>query len=362
MKQSSLGFLFLALSVLSSCDSTSDSSATGNLDLVLKSSDLARGSRAGTSCSVSYESSTVLGKCYTPLSVKGVFSTASLGSTSGGAGVRVLGGGTETGLESIFKQAAFDLETSPTISGDDNIQDGSGGPFNLVSLSVQALEVAFVAESGAKVYRVRVPFVSTPPSSNASFFACLDTPADVVDPLGTIWSGITASPGDILVCIKNTETETCAASDYKWVDGSGVLQTTRPGSPKRLSGTYLATAESCTTAGDHPDITWGNASLDIGLSQAVAISAAFGEGGAKTYTTDSGSGSKLTINLDIDTTESLFVPDAAFTSDLSATLQAAILSNIEKILLKSIYINNNKTTAATASGARLNAVATLTVE
>lgn len=359
----SVWFLFFAaLLFLPSCDSSSDSSTSGNLNIILKSSDLARSSRAGTSCSVSYESSTVLGKCYTPLSVKGVFNAASLGSTSGGGPVRILGGGTETGLESVFKQASFDLETSPSISGDDNIQDGSGGSYNMASLSIQALEVAFVAESGAKVYRVRVPFVSTPPSSNASFFACLDTPADIVDPLGTIWSGVTASPGDILVCIKSSETETCAASDYKWLDGAGALQSSRPGSPKRLVGTYLTTAESCTSGADHPDVTWGSASLDIGLSQSVTISAAFGDGGVKTYTTDSGSGSKLTISLDIDTTESLFVPDAAFTSDLAATLQTAILSNIEKILLKSVYINNNKATAATASGARLNAVATLTVE
>lgn len=334
------------------------------INLLLTSSDLSTSSltRSGSNCSVTYESTTVTGKCYTPLKVSGFFNKATLGSTSGGDPVRLLGGGSTSGLEAVFKKAAFDLSTSPTLEGDDNIEDG-GGTYNMMSLSIQGLEIAFEAEATNKVYRVRIPFTTNPPSANSTFSTCgLDGGTTEADTLGTLWSGITATAGDVLVCIKSAISETCEDTDFQWVDGSGNLQSTRPGSPKQVTGTHLLTADSCTAGSEHPDITWGNATFDVSLSSSVSVSASRGDSGTKTYTVGSQSGRTLTATIDVDTANILFVPTAALAADLSSQTQAAILGNIENILLKSIYTNAHKSTAASSSDGMLSATVTLAVE
>lgn len=355
------------LLVLGACSKKEEQNASsgggvGNIDLVLRSTDISPLRMfAGSGCNVSTDAGgNESGLCYTPIEVKGIFNQANLGSTTGGAPVRLLGGGTATGLSEVFKKAAFDLKTSPALDGDDNIQDG-GGTYNIVTLRVQALELAFLGTSAAKVYRVRIPFTTTPPSANTTFSTCgLGGGITDADTLGTLYSGVTAFAGDILVCVKASTSELCADTDFQWVDGAGALSSSRPGSPKRLAGVYLATADSCSAGAQHPEVTWGSAGLDVMLTAPVSVSAVFA-GGVKQYTVGSQTGSKLTVSLDVDLAQSIFVPTSAINGDLAAATENQILQNIDAILLKPIYVKNRKTNAAPGTG-DMTATATLTVE
>lgn len=353
--------LFCALS-LSQCGSDSSSSGSGDISLILKSTTLSTRSRAGSSCTVSYDSTNASGLCYTPIEVTGYFNVGLLSNTGGGTPVRILGGGTTSGLSSVFKKSQFNLKSSPTIASQDNIQDG-GGSYNLVNLEVQSVEVAFYAEATNKVYRTRIPFTTTPPSANSSFSSCgLGGGLTTADELGSLFGSVTAQPGDILVCIKSTTSDTCSDTDYQWVDNTGTLFSTRPASPLRLTGTYLRTADSCSSGSSHPDITWGSATLNIGLGSSFTVNAAFGSGGTKTYTLSSGSGTKLILNLDISTTNSLFVPTSALNGDLNSFTQTQILQQIQSVLLKPVYVANNKSSASVTSDGMLSATLSASVQ
>ncbi len=353
----------LLFTLLAGCNSSSTSdSSSGNLSIVFTSSTLAARPllRAGASCSVDTDAGGhEMGLCYTPLQIGGYFNEASLSKTGGGAPIRILGGGTDSGLAAVFKKSAFDLKTSPTIaSGDDNIQDG-GGTYDILTIRAQALEVAFVADTGNQVYHVRIPFAATPPSSSTVFSSCgLGGGLTDADTLGTLFGSVVAEAGDILVCIKAISTETCADTDYQWVSGT-TLSSTRPATPKQLVGTYLKNSDACTDGATHPEVTWGSANLDILLGTAVTVSAEI-TAGVKTYTSGGTMGSKLTVTLDIGSAESLFVPTSALGSDLGAVTQAQVLAAIDSILFKPVYIKNRKTSSAAGTG-DLTATATLTV-
>jgi hypothetical protein len=357
-----LFLLLVLLSFVTSCGSEDGGGDPGNLSIVFTSSTLSTRSavRAGSGCTVSTDAGGVeLGLCYTPLQISGYFNRAQFTSTGGGTPVRILGGGTDTGIAAAFKKTAFDLKTAPTIaSSEDNIEDG-GGTYNLASIQMQALEVAFTAESGNRIYRVRIPFVTTPPSSSSVYSSCgLGGGLADADTAGTLFGSVVALPGDILVCIKSSASETCADTDYQWIVGSGLVPT-RTGSVRTLTGTYLSTAESCTAAADHSEIDWGYLNFDLTLGTPVTVSAA-SSGGTKTYTSGGTSGTKLTVNLDVASTGSLFVPTSALGVDLSAATEGQILAAMESILLKPVYVKKRKNSASSDSG-DMAATVTLTV-
>ncbi len=344
--------------LLVQCSGGGDSN-TGTMSIVLKSTSLATRSRTGTACNPTVNGAPEGGLCYTPLSVLGYFNQASLSSTGGGAGVRILGGGSTVGLEGVFKKTAFDLKTPPTIpSSDDNIQDGTAASYDILSISLQAIEVVFEAESTPKYYHMRIPLVNTPPSTSSVFSGCLTSQENSsADEYGTLYGSTNALAGDILICIKTSATDTCADTDYQWVTG-GALSATRPGSPERLTGAQLITADSCTPGAEHPEVTWGYGTIDILLDSPVSVTATNG-GGGKTYTSGGVSGSRLTVTLDIDTNLSLFESVNGLVTDLSLATQNQILTNIAKIQLKPIYIRNNASSAVTSGD--MEASATLTV-
>ncbi len=352
----------LGLLLLWGCGQNSGSTS-GSANLVFLSSTLGRApvARAGAACSVSPVGPAVSGLCYTPTKISGVFSQISISKTSGGAPARSLGGGTEVGFANIFKNAPFNLKTSPTIaSSDDNLQDGTG-PYNILSVTMQALEIEFTAENPARVYRVRIPFASTPPSSTAAYATCLTAgEKDEADKYGKLFGSSVVQAGDILVCIKNTVTETCADADYQWVNGTALVPI-RPGSPKQIAGTYLLKADACVAGASRPSITWGSATMDLNLSAAVDLTAAI-SAGKKTYTSGKTSGSTLTATIDITSTNSLFVPTTTLAGDLNAATQTQILGAIDNILLKPIYLKKAKTSAATVTDEGMSATVTVKIE
>jgi hypothetical protein len=345
------------------------SSSTLGSSLLISSSGVVRpyvGS--GTNCSVTVESTTTTGKCYTPLRVGGFFDSASLSSTMGGLPVRVLGGGDKYhGMQDIFRHEAFNLASPIELEGDDNIQDGTASSYNLLSLRAQALEYQFSAVVGGstKYYTVRTFFADSKPSESAVLTGCSLTTGELsqADTYGDLYSGISAKRGDIMVCIQSTATAECAASDFKWVDTSGNTYTTRPSTPLQLGGTYFANAPSCSQGSGHAEITWGSSDISASLGTSVAVSAVI-DRGTKTYTVGGNSGTQLNVAIDIVATDSLFIPSAATTvTDLSSvSSEAVLLQNLGSILLKPVFKNDSRSQPTDSGDAALNCTISLSVQ
>jgi hypothetical protein len=381
-KNSFIGILFCMVFFLPSCGSTpSSSSNSGNVKITFTTSTLSsallakKGSflhtqavGSGTNCSVTVESTTTTGKCYTPLKVKGFFDRASLASTSGGTPVRVLGGGSKySGFQDIFRHEAFDLSSTVTIDGDDNIQDGTSSSYNLMTMRVQSLEYQIEAVVGGttKFYTVRNFFSDSKPSTSTLLTDCSLSSGELTeaDTYGDLYSGITAKRGDLMVCIKTTSSATCAASDFVWVDSSGTTYSTRPASPLQLTGTYFGNTPSCSQSSGSPAITWGSSELTSALASGVSVTASI-SGGTKTYTVNGSSGTQLNVAIDIVATDSLFIPSSAtdVTNLSSVASESIFLQNLNKILLKPVFKNNNRTSAADTGDSTLSSSVTLTIQ
>lgn len=371
----------MALITLSCSQSSSNSS--GNLKISFTSSSLASASSlrlkdmdahlavsvsSGTSCQMTVESTTTTGKCYTPLKVGGFFDQASLANTSGGMPVRLLGGGEKYyGFQDIMRHEAFDLASSLQLDGDDNIQDGTAASYNKLTMRVQSLFYQFEASVGGstKYYTVRVFLADSKPSESTTLTGCSGLSAGALaeaDTYGDLYAGISAKKGDVMVCIQSTAAATCSASDFKWVDSSGITYATRPTPPLLLSGAHLTNTPSCTYSADRPDITWGSSDIAVSLAQVVTVSATQ-SGGVKTYKVGSSSGTALTAAIDITATHSIFIPDSASAVTNLSTVsdEATLLQNLNKIFFKPIFKNNSRTSISDSGDAPLSGTVTLTV-
>lgn len=338
---------------------------SGDIAIVLRSTKLSLASSSAASlmgaCQVTAGTSQTNGSCYTPSAVRGAFNTARLRSTEmGGAPVRILGGGTASGPADIFKHASFDLKQSPSIKGEDNIENATSTSFNFMTLQAQYLEFGFVGTPDNKEFRVRTFFVNNVPSTESALSASscrVSSALSEADAIGTLFPGSAAQAGDILVCVKPSSASTCTDVDFQWVTSEGTLTTARPTSPKRQSGSSIINATACPSDGAN----WGYGSLDLGFSSPVTASARFDEG-KKIYTVGSSSGSKLTFTVDINLDGALFVPQSTGISDLAAATENAVLANIDQILLKSMFIAKASGRAADNVASMLTATPSLTVE
>ncbi len=344
-------FILISLIFLNGCDKKNqkndqNSTTTGNVNISITS--IVAGSSPhlfSTGCSVS--EGAAVGSCYTPISMSGVFNTASITNFAGGNTARLMGGGDKYhGLDDIFRQAKFDLSQKLFMDGDDNLQDQGTVTYSGISVDTKALELVFTSMS--KYFHVRYSFVDQPPSSSSIFSTCgLDSgTSEQADLKGTIWTAPSnIKAGDILVCLKDTSTETCTDSEYQWISSdTGALTSTRPTSPVRFSGSYAFEASKCISTGERPDITWGGVSLYAQLDTSVEIGATIDQG-KKLYSSGSSTGHTMDLTLTIDTTDSLFVPSqliSAFNSSDYNTDGPTILKNLDKITLRQIYEYNNR--------------------
>jgi hypothetical protein len=285
------------------------------------------------------------GKCYTPSAIRGHFNLLS-------AGARLLGGGDKYhGLESVFRTGYFDFAAPVFLDGDDNIQDGIVGNGNVVSMSVQSLEYQFLA--AGKYFNVRIPMVTIPAAQDPQFLGCIDEGGLGASAKYTklYADGINVTAGDILVCIKDTQTAVCKDADYNWVDSSGTLTPmsgTRPGSPQRLTGAYAFNKSSCTSGSSNPNVTWGSMDFHAAGSSSLGITATI-EAGKKIYTKGSETGNTLDVTVSFDMSNQLFVPNTAaaayVSSDYSAD-GATIRQNLDKIMLRQIYQYNTRSSSS----------------
>ena len=342
----------LLLVLVAGCDRQGPNESS--LGLVVKASP----ARARGACTVSVNGGTENGNCFTPTSVSAHFSSASLSDT-----VKIVGGGDKYhGLESVFRTERMDLNAAPRIEGDDNLQNAAGSSFNELSFAVRAMETVFTGTAGGRVFRVRHFFVDQPPSSSSTFSArsCGFNSENfkLMDRLGRLYEGSAAEPrrGDIMVCVKDAG-ESCAETDYRWVEG-GSLVGARSANTKRLAGALLTSSEVCPVGG--ADTAWSALTLAFGLTTPVSLSARV-EGGKKIYTTADGkSGTRLTVTVEIPLTDSLFLHHTASMSDLATATEPQILANLDKLMLKPVYVMNTRTGPEPA--AAMSAAVTTVVE
>lgn len=357
----------LCMALLVSCfnNDSDDESSSVNLKIKSTSLEAARGVRSRAACSMTVDSATDNGYCYTPYSVSAYISKASLSSSTGGPPVRVLGGGDAySGFDEIFRHNLMDLRQVPDIDSDDNIQDGVSASYNLVSFDVRAMETVFIATAADKYFHVRHFFVDQPAMGGSEYSSCgmTDSEEALVDSKAQLWTGFTSvRRGDLLVCIKATEDETCAAGDYQWVDSNGDLQSARPGSPKQITGTYLLSDTSCSVSGETTSLEWGYAQLMFNLNDAISITAAI-NGGTKTYTSGGSSGTQMTFTVDIDTANSLYATQASGLSNLATATEAEVLDDIENLMLKPIYVEKTKSNASSTNSTGVNATVTVSLQ
>ena len=370
----------LGASWLTACGSDSGSgpsdSSTSNLTIKVVPATVLRSTRASTltaatTCTPSDTSNnnSVTGYCFTPINVRGSFTGATLSRAQGGIPSRILGGGSETGFESVFKRGLFDLATTPSIaSSEDNLEDAtSTTTYDMLQVNAQVIETVFSAgTSPVKYYHVRTYFVAQPPSTDSAFGSCTfsDGEKSIMDEGGTIYTGSNSGiqAKDILVCETTDSATECAESDYKWVDGSS-LSATRPASPKQITtNSIYYTASSCTAGSDHPDMSWGYGQVSFDLDASYSISAAI-SGGTKTYTYDGTSGTKIEFEVAMDTTESLFFPaSSGLATDPANWSESDVLSHINEIQLKPIgWASGQGSSATGSSGGLLGAGLTITV-
>ena len=188
--------------------------------------------------------------------------------------------------------------------------------------------------------------MTLPVTADPKFVGCID---DAV--LGNskkyvgLYPGMTAATaGDILVCMKPNKTDTCTDAEFKWVNASsGALETTRPSSPVRFSGSAFGSASRCQAGSDHPDATWGELDILVNLASSFDVTAVF-EGGKKIYTVSGSKGSTLDLTVNLDASNQIFVPNAFVTeyttTSANPTYQTTILKNLDKITLRPLYDHN----------------------
>ncbi len=322
-------------------------SQTLSLDTVLLTADGCDCSQPGTSRGGSICGSQPDGKCFAPLAVKGYLNQVYA------ANARIMGGGDKYhGLESVFRTGHFDLANPVYFDGDDNLQDG-GGKTDIVDLRVQSIEYSFLA--AGRYFHILIPSVSLPVTEDSAFVDCIDEGGlgesvkyiNLYDLSETPDFAVVA--GDILVCIKTTLDESCKLSDYQWADSSGVLYSTRPTNPLRLTGSYAFEASSCEAGSDHPNVTWGSMSIYAQTATGVDLAATIDKG-QKVYTSGGNTGTTLDLTLDIDLANQLYVPNsavAAFISTDYATSGPTLISNLNQITLRQIYQLNTRASADT---------------
>ncbi len=285
------------------------------------------------------------GKCYTPSAIRGHFNGLS-------AGARLLGGGDKYhGLESVFRTGFFDFSQPVFLDGDDNIQDGTVSAVNIVSMSIQSLEYQFLA--AGKYFNVRIPMVTIPAAKDPQFLGCIDEGGlgESAKYTKLYADGINVTAGDILACIKDTQTAVCKDADYNWVDSSGTLTSmsgSRPASPQRLTGSHAFNKSSCTSGADHPNVTWGSMDFYAAGSSSLGITATI-DAGKKIYTKGSVTGNTLDVTVSFGMSNQVFVPNAVATayasSDYSAN-GATIRQNLDKIMLRQVYQYNTRTSTS----------------
>ncbi len=325
-------------------------------------------------CSVSIDGVNTNGNCTDILWMKAAAQKFHVNSSYGGSGpTRLLdyAAAEEGGFDGPFGflgMANFDFQNpaaSNNLYSEDSIQDATIGTiYNQASISLGGVEYRFNAPNSATPYwTVRLPFIdqdlSDVSTGSETLEQCLAGRTETLEKLETekVFDGpMGFLAGDMLLCKKAGAGDECADGDFQWINsGDGSLTGTRPGSPVRISGSNLIINASCSTDGEHPDVTLPTADMRFGLTEGFKISKEFLDGGLPHYTfqgecTATGAttgtctgaeseGTYIDVTVDFDLSQALFIDN---TLDLNSDSDAVLQAGLDGILPKSLYIDNYK--------------------
>ncbi|MCJ8277630.1 MAG: hypothetical protein MJK18_12370 [Bdellovibrionales bacterium] len=181
--------------------------------------------------------------------------------------------------------------------------------------------------------------------------------------------------GDILVCQKALSSQTCADNEFQWINATnGVLSSTRPANPVQLTGTFAFQDNSCNSPGG--DLVMGGTNFQVNLNPAIRVSKTRDaedclfsynlqsncittgiSAGSCTDTAVNGFG--IDVAMDFNLTNSIF---SLNTVDLDNDLEAAILQNLDEVLPKPLYIENNKVAQGTGDNTQIEATVSITID
>jgi hypothetical protein len=283
----------------------------------------------------------VEGFCTTPLRVRG---TANEISVSGPTHMptRLLGGG-QRGVEGLFSYHPFELATSATLAGEDNVGEAEA-QFDELKVHWNHVETSF--EAAGRVFTLRHVVFSQPIFDEPVFDSCIQSPGERerIEQAGQLFPGVSAKRGDVLVCVKNDKAERCTDADFGWVDATtGALTKVRPDKPARLAGEFFTTKARCTPAQETRDTNFTAPVFELRVKLAAPFwLSAKTTGGKRVYDFRDGagkrSGSKLTLAFDFDLTSSLF-----WEVDPTTATEAEILSGIGRVMLVPLRVANGRT-------------------
>jgi hypothetical protein len=281
------------------------------------------------------------GFCTTPLRVRG---TANQISVSGPTHVptRLLGGG-QQGVEGLFSYHPFELDTSATLAGEDNVGEVET-QFDELKVHWNHVETSF--EAAGRVFTLRHVVFSQPIFDEPAFDSCIRNPGERerIEKAGQLFPGVTAKRGDVLVCIKNDKAERCTDGEFSWVDATtGALTKVRPDKPARLAGEFFTTKPRCTPAPETRDTGFTAPVFELRVKLAAPFwLAAKNTTDHRVYRFRDGagtrSGSKLTLAFDFDLQSSLF-----WEIDPATATEAEILSGIDRVMLVPLRVANGRT-------------------
>jgi hypothetical protein len=316
-----------------------------------------------------------------------------LANTYGGTPARIINlaaaasGSGYDGPFGVLGVASFNFASPASTTNqysEDNIESSDLNYFNMVTVVLGSLEYQLEIPSSnsaitERFWTVRIPMVRQELTGDSSVATCSASNASAAGKIAA--AKLYDSPskflaGDVLVCMKAAQTDTCADTDFAWIDSSnGSTSTTRPTSPVRLAGTYAMNSLQCTASEGKPDLTLSSLDFNSVLSTGAGIklSKTFGEGGTTqySYTSDctissktgtctgtATTGTKLTATIDFTVTDSMF----AYNLDPATDAKADLLKNLQNFTLKPVFINNFRTAAGTGDANGITAKVSLVLE
>lgn len=375
----------------------SSSSKTSNIALLISTSNsllnqslhIKQNTNSSTkmlnACNVTIGASSHSGNCFTPLSVKAKSAQLNAGSSLGGIPIRLLNftaSATNSGLDSpfgILGVAPFDFSNPQAITNtysEDNIQDGTVSTiYNRIIVDMRSLEMTIEIPSSntnvsSKFWTIRYPFIPQDLTTITGYSDCASQDPHIAElatsALGKIYSSPSSfSIGDVLLCQKSLSTDTCLDSDFEYINSTdGTTSTTRPSTPVQLTGSYLlAHSSSCSITGTNPSLSLGYINFESNLANGFKAektntngnySYDISSGCESSSTCNSGvlrQGNTATITISYDMIQSVFAPSDI---DLNTETEANLKKNLHRILLKPLYVINNRTSEGNGNSPELN--------
>ncbi len=303
---------------------------------------------ATTACTVTdSDNNVVSGTCINPINITGYalqVDILDLGGTQGtGASgpARLFAGDTTTGER--WGYAPFDFADPVAMAGTPNLPDFNDS-YRWDHVNVEANNLDVVAFIKDQYWHIRMVFTSSPVTLETAVQNC-GIEQNTYDALATytryLSDTIDFYRGDILLCRKDSSTDTCTDTDWQWYDlDSNQFTSTRPSNP--LQHDWTANDVSCSLdENNRPSINEGHYDL-FAETEEYYLTGEYSNCYIDfTYidpdTSESSSGNTLSAEFDFDSESSVFLPNIS-NSTLSSSSNNEILN---AFIFKQMYIRNS---------------------